>query len=69
MDTNSIDTSQIVVFAILMEGNGGILDKSPKYIQEKFHSCMNEPEMNHLLGLLDENNQIKAREWRRRWMI
>ena len=34
-----MDLTGAVVFAILMEGNNGILHKSPSYIIEKKNAC------------------------------
>lgn len=58
--------NQLVVFAILMENNGGILDKSPCYIMEKAEFCMNDPDPT---GLLDRGNYAKYLDWVRRWRV
>lgn len=60
---------QIVAFCILMEGDGGILNKAPTYIYEKFIACKNRKEDNELLALLDYSNQKKFQEYMRRWNI
>lgn len=51
--TNEMNLKQIVVFAILMENNDGIIGKHPSYILEKFRnaSCLDHPEL-----LLDNKN-------------
>lgn len=55
---------QLVCFAILMENGGGIRDKSPDYILEKYRRCMNHeaPET-----MLDMNNQLKLMEYNQTW--
>jgi len=55
---------QAVVFAILMEGNGGILNKAPVYIREKLNVFnMDDPEV-----LLDYINLEKYNEYINQWM-
>lgn len=54
---------QAVVFAILMENNRGIVEKSPSYIMEKLDSCLDP----HPEGLLDINNLAKFNQWKRQW--
>jgi hypothetical protein len=51
----------IVVFAILMQSNGGIIDKSPAYILEKFR-CRNMG-----IGLLDPINERIFQKWKDKW--
>jgi len=50
-----------------MEGNGGILSKSPGYILEKLRSCEAMSEREYLAALLDRKNQAKLREWEEKW--
>lgn len=58
---------QLVAFAILMENNGGIVDKAPIYIEEKIEMCSNCPD-DLLYTLLDSNNQSKFEIWCNRWL-
>jgi len=54
---------QAVVFAILMENDGGILTKAPTYIMEKLKATdWDMPE-----GLLDSSNMQKFCEYKERW--
>ena len=54
----------LVAFSILMEGNGGILSKSPSYIHEKYEACtkMVNPE-----SMLDGVNTAKFEDYMRTW--
>lgn len=63
MDDN-IKMKRLVVFSILMENNGGIINKSPNCILENFHSCMirGKPET-----LLDSQNLMKLMEYGLKW--
>ena len=55
---------QTIVFAILMEGNGGIMNKAPRYIKEKLNIFnMEDPE-----ALLDDINLEKYNEYINKWM-
>jgi hypothetical protein len=55
---------QAVVFAILMEGNGGILNKAPVYIREKTNVFnMDDPEV-----LLDFMNMQKYNVYIDKWL-
>jgi len=57
---------QAVVFSILMQHNGGILNKSPDYIAEKVNACEKTPDQ--LVDyLLDPNNKDILKEWERQW--
>jgi len=57
-------TKQAVVFAILMENNGGIQGKSPDYIREKLYMCSQDdnPEC-----ILDQQNYLKLQRWQQLW--
>jgi len=50
-----------------MEGNGGILSKSPGYILEKLRACSAMSEREYLAARLDRKNQAKLREWEEKW--
>jgi len=56
---------RLVAFCILMQGNGGILNKAPRYLLEKYNSIINnnEPE-----GLLDIYNLIIFKEYMEKWI-
>lgn len=57
---------QLVAFCVLMENNGGIADKAPSYIMEKYNRCSNTSEGN-LPNLLDSNNTRKYEQWLELW--
>jgi len=59
---------QAVVFSILMQNGGGILDKSPDYIEEKLVACEWFPD-GMVGGLLDRDNLMKLVAWRERWEV
>lgn len=63
---NKKELRAAVVFAILMENNNGIVDKSPGYILEKLDSTKSyaEPE-----ALLDNPNLSKFKKWVSTWKI
>jgi hypothetical protein len=63
-----MDVRKLVVFAILMENNDGILGKHPFYVLEKWEA-INKASIESLLGLLDYENQLKYNEWKRKWNI
>lgn len=56
----------IIVFAILMENNNGILGKAPSYITEKYKLC---DIMAHPEALLDTNNLNKFEKYKKIWKI
>ena len=58
---------QLVTFAILMESGGGILNKSPDYILEKFEACSQFNSVPFLRTLLDKASQAKFDTWMRKW--
>lgn len=37
---DELKLKQVVAFCILMQNNGGILDKAPIYLEEKFNALM-----------------------------
>ena len=57
----------IVSFAILMENGEGIMDKSPKYILEKFQRYCQSQDIEYMWGL-DWENQSKLKEWIEKWL-
>jgi hypothetical protein len=61
----------LVVFAILMENDGGILGKSPGYILEKFETAQNldkpTKEWTGAEELLDRHNKAKLDGWLGKW--
>lgn len=54
----------MVCFAILMESDPGILGKSPDYVLEKFHQCVNNDNPERLL---DSKNLAKLAAYRSIW--
>ena len=54
----------LVVFAILMENGEGIVNKSPRYILEKYQACMVLPDPKQLL---DPGNLRKFEAWKKKW--
>jgi len=63
---DKLTLKRAVVFAILMEGDGGVTNKSPEYVGEKFTLAMNS---NHPKKLLDKYNKIKFKKWIELWGI
>ena len=57
-------TERLVICAILMESHGGIIEKAPHYILEKFKTCMESP---YPENGLDFQNRRKFEEWRKKW--
>ena len=55
---------KMVVFAILMENNNGIVGKAPSYIDEKLGMCQ---KLEKPWRLLDSSNLLKYREWQKQW--
>jgi len=51
----------LISFCILMENGGGILDKAPRYVEEKFST--REP------GLLDSFNTAKLEKYKKLWHV
>lgn len=60
-----VSFKRMLVFAILMESGEGVLDKSPKYVEEKFFAAMEVP---YPENLLDSPNTRKLREYEKRWI-
>ena len=56
---------RLVIFGILMENNGGTLNKSPEYVLGKYHSAMNVP---YPTELLDFNNKAKLARYEEKWI-
>lgn len=56
----------IVAFCILMEGNGGILNKAPIYIAEKYSTLINY-NLEDPSCILDANNKRKFNDWVAKW--
>lgn len=61
---NGTRVKNLVAFLVLMEGHGGVLNKAPEYILEKFADCIASSEP---VGLLDEENTAKYHLWFERW--
>jgi len=58
------EIERLVVFAILMETDDGIVGKSPDYIRKKFQQAMNLPNPEQLLDWI---NIEKFKEWCKIW--
>lgn len=58
----------IVAFCILMENNGGIIDKSPDYILEKFNRYVISEREDESNWGLDVFNQEKLSNWQGKWL-
>ena len=54
----------LVAFSILMENDNGILGKAPRYIKEKYDSCM---KMEHPENMLDLVNKAKFEDYMHQW--
>ena len=63
--TSNVEVMRLVVFAILMEHDDGILTKSPKYIAEKYRNAMTVP---YPIELLDWSNKRKFKRWYEAWI-
>jgi len=60
---------QIVAFCILMEYNGGIINKSPGYIKEKFRLIKGYyKDEGEIKSELDLMNSIKFETYKERWL-
>lgn len=59
------EIDKAVVFAILMENNRGIIDKSPTYVLEKWDLVKN---MSSPENILDVENLSKFKYWYNRWL-
>jgi len=59
-----MEIRKLVIFAILMENNDGIIGKTPDYVMEKWRSAsqMDRPEM-----MLDSYNLAKLEAWDKKW--
>jgi len=55
---------RLVVFCIIMENNGGIIEKAPKYIYEKFIQAISVP---YPENMLDFTNLKKYKAWLEKW--
>jgi hypothetical protein len=65
----NLELQRLVTFLVLMEGHGGIINKAPSYIAEKWESCSNRDSEDSLLGLLDSNNASSYREYMKYWRL
>ena len=65
MEAVDKDIMRGVVFAVLMENHGGITDKSPDYVLEKWLAVRNLPNPEQLL---DSPNKAKLNEWVMKWL-
>lgn len=61
-----MNLNQAVTFAILMQGNGGILGKAPAYVEEKLRICgtLERPET-----ILDNENGALYKKYMRHWRL
>jgi len=60
---------QVVAFCILMEGNGGIINKSPSYIKEKLRLIKGYYENeNEIKAELDFENNNKYELYKNKWL-
>lgn len=58
----------IVAFCVLMENSGGILEKSPDYVMEKFRRyCESFNEKEWMQGV-DGENLRKLSVWAKKWL-
>jgi hypothetical protein len=60
-----VNIKQLVVFAILMENNDGILGKAPSYLLEKYEACKLLPNPE---SLLDSQNKAKFKDYLKTWL-
>ncbi|RKY25310.1 MAG: hypothetical protein DRP62_01495 [Planctomycetota bacterium] len=66
MSSKSLTIKRLVAFCILMQNNGGILNKAPSYLLEKYEAVMNNkyPE-----AYLDVNNLAIFKEYLKKWRV
>jgi hypothetical protein len=64
-----MNTRNIVAFCCLMEQNGGIINKSPAYILEKFKRFCNDGNDDGWNWGLDKDNSNKVADWVLKWEI
>ena len=60
------ELTRLVIFSILMENGDGIIDKSPEYVLEKFHSAKDVP---YPTELLDWSNKRKFKRYCELWIL
>lgn len=65
----NIKLERLVAFCVLMENGEGIVGKAPSYLFEKYEACTRRTSRQELLGLLDNFNQAKFREYIRMWRV
>jgi len=58
---------RLVVFTIFMENGGGIVDKAPDYIMEKWRLVNANVSDEYIIAGLDQMNQAKFRQWQKVW--
>ncbi|MEE8374112.1 MAG: hypothetical protein V3R87_10370 [Dehalococcoidia bacterium] len=54
---------RLVVFAILMESRGGVVEKSPRDIALAWQTCMKCRTVEQFLAVLDHNDALKLKRW------
>ena len=61
-----MEIKNIIAFAILMENDQGILNKSRDYVEEKFKRLILQPLENPEM-ILDGPNKAKLEAWFEKW--
>jgi len=56
----------LIAFCLLMQSGKGILEKSPRYVEEKFKRYLNSGNEEFKWGL-DFSNQIKFNKYYEKW--
>ena len=57
----------LIAFCALMEADGGIIDKSPDYVAEKFMRYVGSMREDEWLWGLDMSNQELVNQWFLKW--
>jgi len=65
MDTQEL-VKRLAIFATLMQGQDGVVSKSPKYIYEKFRIVM-DPSVRYPENVLDRVNKQIYEKWLKIW--
>lgn len=64
MKTSDAETLKAVCFAVLMQGNSGIMTKSPEYVLEKYRTSS---DVFPAYVMLDAGNRQRVKEWAKEW--
>ncbi len=63
-----MEIKNIIAFCILMENDGGILEKSPGYVIEKYKRYCESISNDDWKWGLDNINYLKLKKWAKDWL-